>query len=68
MKRVNLCVSDEEVALLERVAEWQSKMIPGAKPLITAIAAQCFRAGLSEAVAKVDGSKAKVAVKKPVKR
>ena len=68
MKRVNLCVSDDEVALLERVAEWQTKMIPGANPLITAIAAQCFRAGLAEAVAKVDGSKVNARVKKPVKR
>ena len=68
MKRINLCVTDEEVAMLQAVAEWQETIVSGSKPLITAVAAHCYRAGLKDAYAKAGGEKVKKNGKKPVKR
>ena len=68
MKRINLCVTDEEVAMLQAVADWQETIVSGSKPLITAVAANCYRSGLKEAFAKTGSKNRKKSVRKPVKK
>ena len=46
--RINLSVTDEELAQLYRIARWQEERIPGTTAKITAVAAACMRLGMSE--------------------
>jgi len=52
--RINLSVTDEEVALLEKAADFQSKVIPGSNPKITGVAKSCMISGLRELLSKAD--------------
>ena len=46
--RINITVSNEELAQLYKIARWQEQEIPGMSSKITAVAAACMRLGMWE--------------------